>query len=35
VALLDRIFPGKLTAGNLFDGIALGLLPAWDRGLGV
>ena len=35
VSLLERLFPGRLTAGNLFDGIALGLLPAWDRGLGL
>jgi hypothetical chaperone protein len=33
VAMLDALFPRRLTAGNLFDGIALGLLPAWDRGL--
>lgn len=32
-ALLDRTFPGKLSTGRLFDGIALGLVPAWERGL--
>jgi len=31
---LEALFPGRLAAGNLFDGIALGLLPAWERGLG-
>ncbi len=35
VALLEGLFPGRLTAGNLFDGIALGLIPASERGLGV
>jgi len=32
-AMLESRFPGRLSAGNLFDGIALGLLPARDRGL--
>lgn len=32
--MLESLFPGRATAGNLFDGIALGLLPAWERGLG-
>jgi hypothetical chaperone protein len=35
VRRLETLFPGRISAGNLFDGIALGLLPAWDRGLGV
>jgi len=30
---LEALFPGRLSQGNLFDGIALGLLPAYDRGL--
>lgn len=32
--MLETLFPGRATAGNLFDGIALGLIPAWQRGLG-
>jgi len=31
--MLESLFPGRAVAGNLFDGIALGLLPAWERGL--
>jgi len=31
--MLEGLFPGRLTQGNLFHGIALGLIPAWDRGL--
>ena len=34
VRRLEALFPGRISEGNLFDGIALGLLPAWDRGLG-
>jgi hypothetical chaperone protein len=30
---LETLFPGRLVQGNLFEGIALGLLPAADRGL--
>jgi len=33
-ALLERLFPGRLSTGNLFDGISRGLLPAYQRGLG-
>jgi len=32
--MLEGLFPGRAAEGNLFDGIALGLLPAWERGLG-
>lgn len=32
--MLETLFPGRLSTGNLFDGIALGLIPAWERGLG-
>lgn len=31
--MLEDLFPGRSVAGNLFDGIALGLLPAYERGL--
>ena len=31
--MLEELFPGRASAGNLFDGIALGLIPAWERGL--
>lgn len=31
--MLESLFPGRAVAGNLFDGIALGLIPAWERGL--
>ena len=34
VRRLETLFPGRISEGNLFDGIALGLLPAWERGLG-
>ena len=33
VQMLEGLFPGRLSAGNLFDGIARGLVPAWERGL--
>jgi hypothetical chaperone protein len=33
-AMLERLFPGRLATGNLFDGIARGLVPAHRRGLG-
>ncbi|MEI8093520.1 MAG: Hsp70 family protein [Spirochaetales bacterium] len=33
--MLEQLFPGRLTAGRLFEGIALGLLPAFERGLTV
>jgi hypothetical protein len=33
--MLEDLFPGRLSAGNLFSGIALGLIPAFERGLGV
>jgi hypothetical protein len=33
--MLESLFPGRSAAGNLFDGIALGLIPAWERGLGL
>ncbi len=32
-AMLERLFPGRSRDGKLFDGIALGLLPAFERGL--
>jgi hypothetical chaperone protein len=32
---LETQFPGKIAEGSWFDGIALGLVPAWERGLGV
>jgi hypothetical chaperone protein len=32
-AMLERLFPGRSSQGNLFDGIALGLIPAFERGL--
>lgn len=32
---LEQLFPGRLSLGNVFDGIALGLIPAWERGLGL
>ena len=35
VSLLEALFPGRLSQGKLFDGIALGLVPAWERGLGL
>ena len=31
--MLEGLFPGRASAGNLFDGIALGLIPAHERGL--
>jgi hypothetical chaperone protein len=33
--MLEDLFPRRLSEGNLFDGIALGLIPAWERGLGI
>ncbi len=30
---LENLFPGRLSAGNLFEGIALGLLPASNLGM--
>lgn len=35
VALLERLFPGRLSEGNLFEGIARGLVPAHRLGLGL
>ncbi len=32
-AMLERLFPGRSREGKLFDGIALGLIPAFERGL--
>ena len=31
--MLEIQFPGRLSDGNFFDGIAMGLIPAWERGL--